>query len=83
MGLLFTEDLAVLEGHVRADDAEPLLQWLLSQASPQLHLAHAEHVHAAVLQVLLAFRPPVVAAPNDPWLVQALQDRTKDREKNS
>jgi hypothetical protein len=31
-------------------------------------------VHAAVLQVLLACRPKLVAPPPDPWLAKALAD---------
>jgi hypothetical protein len=35
-------------------------------------LAHCDGVHAAVLQVLLALRPRVQAAPRDPLLAGAL-----------
>jgi hypothetical protein len=63
---------AVLEGHVSVEDAETLAAWLREQKKPAVHLGGCEHVHAAVLQVLLALKPTVVAAPADPWLKSAL-----------
>lgn len=63
---------AALEARVSVEDAEALQRWLVDQAKPAVHLGKCEHVHAAVLQVLLALRPAVTAAPPDPRLRQAL-----------
>ncbi len=73
MSIRYLKKHAVLEGVVGVDDAEALAQWLRRQARPAVHLGRCEHVHAAVLQVLLALRPKVLAVPADPWLAQALQ----------
>lgn len=72
MGIRYLKKHAVLEGHVRVDDAEALAQWLRAQAAPAVHLGKCEHVHAAVLQVLLACRPKLVAPPPERWLAAAL-----------
>ena len=72
MGIRYLKKHAVFEGHVRVDDAEALAQWLQAQRTPAVHLGQCEHVHAAVLQVLLACRPKLVAAPPGRWLAQAL-----------
>jgi hypothetical protein len=72
MGIRYLKKHAVLEGHVRVDDAEALAKWLQAQRKPAVHLGACEHVHAAVLQVLLACRPTLVAPPPDRWLAQAL-----------
>lgn len=63
---------AALEGHVSVEDAETLQGWLAAQPRPAVHLGRCEGVHTAVLQVLLALRPRVVAPPPDRWLAAAL-----------
>ncbi len=72
MGIRYLKKHAVLEDVVPVEDAEALMQWLRAQPRPAVHLGKCQHVHAAVLQVLLALRPRIVAAPADPWLVAAL-----------
>ena len=73
MTIRYLKKYAALEGHVTVDDAEVLAQWLQKQAAPAVHLGKCEHVHGAVLQVLLALRPKLVAAPADAWLAGVLQ----------
>jgi hypothetical protein len=72
MSIRYLKKYAALEGNVSVDDAEPLAQWLLARATPAVHLGKCEHVHGAVLQVLLALRPKVVCAPEDPMLAGVL-----------
>jgi hypothetical protein len=75
MGIRYLKKHASLEGTVAVDDAEALAQWLREQHAPAVHLGKCTHVHAAVLQVLLALAPRVVAPPADPWLAAALAPR--------
>jgi hypothetical protein len=72
MGIRYLKKHAALEGVVTVEDAEGLMQWLRAQARPAVHLGKCEHVHSAALQVLLALRPKLLAAPADPWLAAAL-----------
>ena len=72
MGVRYLKKHAVLEGVVTVEDTEALLQWLRSRENAAVSLARCEHLHAAVLQVLLASRPRLVDAPADPWLAGAL-----------
>jgi hypothetical protein len=72
MTIRYLKKHAALEGIVGVDDAEALTQWLLKQAAPAVHLGKCEHLHGAVLQVLLALRPQVASPPADPLLAQAL-----------
>jgi hypothetical protein len=72
MGIRYLKKHAALEGVVTVEDAEGLMQWLRAQARPAVHLGKCEHVHSAALQVLLALRPRLLAAPADPWLAAAL-----------
>ena len=72
MTIRYLKKYAALEGNVSVEDAEALAQWLQKQKAPAVHLGKCEHVHAAVLQVLLALRPRLAAEPADPLLARAL-----------
>lgn len=72
MTIRYLKRHAVLEERVTVEEAETLQRWLGEQARPAVHLGKCQHVHAAVLQVLLALRPHVTAAPSDPRLRHVL-----------
>jgi hypothetical protein len=72
MGIRYLKKHAVLEDVVTVEDAETLMQWLRAHERPAVHLGRCEHVHAAALQVLLALRPKVLAAPANARLAAAL-----------
>jgi hypothetical protein len=65
-----------LIGECRVEDAEPLIAALQGGAALAVDLTSAGHLHAAVVQVLLALRPPLSGPPGDPftaeWLVPLL-----------
>jgi hypothetical protein len=73
MPVRYLKKHAALEGHVSVEDAEALAQWLRGHPNPAVHLGKCEQVHAAVLQVLLALRPKLLAPPAHGWLAAALQ----------
>ena len=73
MTIRYLKKHAALEGTVTVEDAETLAQWLQKQAAPAVHMGKCEHLHGAVLQVLLALRPKVTAMPADPKLAGVLQ----------
>ncbi len=72
MTIRYLKRHAALEERVTVEEAEALQRWLGEQAKPAVHLGKCQHVHAAVLQVLLALRPYVTAAPPDPRLRHVL-----------
>ena len=72
MTIRYLKKHAALEGIVGVDDAETLTQWLLQQAVPAVHLGKCEHLHGAVLQVLLALQPKLIAPPLDALLASVL-----------
>lgn len=74
MAIRYLKKHAALEGVVGPEDAEALSDWLRAQPAPAVHLGKCEQVHAAVLQVLLALRPRLAAAPAERWLALALAD---------
>ncbi|HEY8381019.1 MAG TPA: hypothetical protein VIL09_02605 [Microvirga sp.] len=66
-----------LEGPCRVEDAEPLLALLQADGKRVVDLSAAEHLHAAVLQVLLALQPALQGAVEDAflrtWIIPTLQ----------
>jgi hypothetical protein len=67
---------AELAGVCGVTEAETLLAWLLDHPTAQVDLGDCQHLHTAVLQVLLALKPAVAVEPADPlvaeWLLPLL-----------
>lgn len=68
MAISYKKTVAVLSGHCAVEEAEGLLSWLLDNPRGRINLRHCEHLHTAVLQVLLACRPALTAPPDSPAL---------------
>lgn len=73
MAIRYLKKHAALEDIVTVEDAEALQTWLKKQSKPAVNLSKSKHLHAAVLQVLLATRPRLVGEVPDKWMAQALQ----------
>lgn len=72
MPIRYDETVARLSGAVAVEDAEMLLTWLDDTDGAQVDLAELAHPHCAVLQVLMARRPPCLAPPRDPGVAEWL-----------
>lgn len=76
MTLRIEGGVARLEGEPRVEDAEPLLAFLQGGEGRGVDLGGAGPLHAAVLGVLLALRPPLHGGASDPfnarWLLPLL-----------
>jgi hypothetical protein len=59
-----------LDGVCGVEDAEPLLQMLLATPEAPLDWTRCEHLHTAVVQVVLAAGPELVGQCGDPWVGQ-------------
>ena len=57
-----------IEGEGRLEDAEPLCAALIGHPGRQVDLSRALDLHTAVVQALLALRPPIHGAPADAFL---------------
>jgi hypothetical protein len=77
MSVRLDGNVILLEGPCRVEDAEPLLQWLQADRGRTVDLTAAEHLHAAVLQVLMALQPVIQGAAADAflrdWITPALR----------
>jgi hypothetical protein len=71
-----------LEGNCGAEDVEALLA-AVSDGDRSVDMSEVDHLHAAVLQVLLAFGPRLLASPRDTfvrtWLIPILSSDGDDR----
>lgn len=77
MALQFDDQVATLAGTVTVEEAETLSNWLKAQqdaerGQPAVNLSDCEHVHAAVLQTLLALKPALVGTPANAYLKEVL-----------
>ena len=68
MSVRLDGNVVVLEGQCRVEDAEPLLAWLQADQGRSVDVTKAEHLHAAVLQVLMVLRPDVQGIAGDAFL---------------
>jgi hypothetical protein len=60
----------VLEGRCPVEDAEQLLQMLQSNPGAPCDLTLCNHLHTAVVQVILAARPSLIGPCGDAWVEQ-------------
>ena len=73
MAMNCARNVARFAGTVGVEDAETFLAWLHKHPKPKLDLAACTHLHAAVLQVLMAARLPIAGWPKDAALTAWLQ----------
>ncbi|WP_444453069.1 hypothetical protein ACTTAI_18990 [Rhodobacter capsulatus] len=69
--------LARFAGAATVEEALDFAGWLAGTEAPQVDLAEAGSIHAAVLQCLLAFRPTLHGLPADAFLSACLADLPK------
>lgn len=62
MTITVSDGVIRLSGATAAEDSEVLLQ-LLAGGADRVDLSDCQHLHAAVLQLLMASRPAIVGAP--------------------
>ena len=68
MSVRLEGNVILLEGPCRVEDAEPLLGLLQADRGRSVDLTGAEHLHAAVLQVLMALEPVLGETVKDAFL---------------
>jgi hypothetical protein len=70
------DDAIHLEGRCLADDAEHLLLALQAQPLLPVDVERVERLHLAVVQVLLARKPPLRGIVADPFLARYVLGRS-------
>ncbi len=68
MALRSADGRIVLSGVITVEEAEALCQLLLAHPAATIDLTDCLHLHAAVVQVLLAARRSVASPPKDAFL---------------
>ncbi|MCO6419969.1 hypothetical protein JYK14_27960 [Siccirubricoccus sp. KC 17139] len=84
MSVQLQDAVVHLRGDCPVEDAELLLSLLREGGGRMVQIGEADRLHTAVVQVLLALRPPLAGAPTDPflsrWLVPLLRAPAGDGE---
>ncbi len=65
---LASDGVIELDGHCTLEDAEELRTHLSAAPGATVKWDRCEHLHCAVLQVLLAARPPLRGTPRNEFL---------------
>jgi hypothetical protein len=82
MTIKFDNKIIRLQGNCGSEDVEALLA-ALSADDRRVDMSEVDHLHAAVLQVLLAFTPRLLGSPRDTfvrtWLIPVLNSEADDR----
>lgn len=73
MPLITKVKVARIEQDGTAEDAEPLLEWLLANPKGKINLKQCSSLHSAIVQVLLALRPAISAWPGNSSLTKLLK----------
>ena len=58
----------VLDGRCPVEDAEPLCQLLQATPDALCDWTRCSQLHTAVIQVIMAARPPLAGPCGDPWI---------------
>jgi len=75
--LEFKGDTVFLSGDCKIDESDDLLDWIVSGQNLKVDLVGVTALHTAVLQVLMASKPNIIAWPKEGragWLKLALAD---------
>ncbi len=72
MPLITKVKVARIEQDGTAEDAEPLLEWMLAHPKGKINLKYCSSLHSAIVQVLLALQPEISAWPENESLSNLL-----------
>lgn len=72
MTIVRDDQVVRLTGLCRVEDAEPLAALLQGLDDSILDLSACEGLHAAVVQVIMAFGPKIMGVPEDVFLKERL-----------
>jgi|GEM_PF-1691236 hypothetical protein len=65
MPIVINKLTASIEGICTVEDAEPLLEWLITHPGGTVNLKDCENLHTSVLQVLLIGKAQMASSPVD------------------
>lgn len=73
MAIAYKRNIASFQDTIGVEEAEGFLAWLQKHPKARLDLSACTHVHAALLQVLMAARIPMASWPEDETLTTWLK----------
>jgi hypothetical protein len=73
MPIKVTKKQISLQGHCTVEEAEDVFSWLQKHEHGALHLEGLTHLHAAVLQTLMASQRAIHRLPTDEFSAECLR----------
>lgn len=65
MPIIYDKNIAFLEKICEVEEAEEFIKWLKKTKDPVIDLTKTEHIHTAILQIILIFKPEIKALPGN------------------
>jgi hypothetical protein len=79
MSITLQDGVIVMSGDCGVEDVEALVNALEQSGLNSVDLTEVLHLHGAVLQILLSFKPSILGSPRDSfvrtWLIPILKGR--------
>jgi hypothetical protein len=72
MAIVYGKTTFRFEGIIGVEDAEALLEKLQEQPKVKLNLLNCQHLHTAILQLLILSKPTISVLPSDKLLSDIL-----------
>jgi hypothetical protein len=69
----FTKKRAKLSGDCTVDEAEDIFSWMRKTQNGDVDVAGVSHLHAAVLQAIMATQCKVIGAPQDLFVAECMR----------
>jgi len=76
MPIELKQKVAVFTGSCNVEEAETFFEWLLDKPGRTVNFKTCTHIHTAILQVLMYYKPEISVAPAKKqmtWLTTLLQ----------
>ncbi len=67
MAIEYQGDTAIFTGICTIEEGEGFFEWIREQESPSVKFRDIEHIHTAILQTLLYFKPSIEGIDEDPF----------------
>ncbi len=72
MAITYKGDTAFFDNTCSVEEAEEFVEWLKSTKVPKIDLDKMEHMHTALFQAILFFRPKIIKYPKEQFWQEIL-----------
>ncbi|MBF0613099.1 MAG: hypothetical protein HQL55_18420 [Magnetococcales bacterium] len=73
MAIDYQDNQAIMSDVCTVEEADGFLAWLRDHPQAEVDMAACTHIHTAILQVVMALSPKIVAFPEQVFLSRVMQ----------